>query len=43
MIQELNLPANLPIIVIVNGRRAGLDHILKDQDDVNIFRPTGGG
>jgi sulfur carrier protein ThiS len=43
MLGGLCLPKELPIIVIVNGRRAEADYILKDGDEVNVLRPSGGG
>ena len=43
MLSRLSLPKELPVIVIVNGRRAEADYILKDGDEVNVLRPSGGG
>ncbi len=43
MLSRLSLPKELPIIVIVNGRRVEADWVLKDGDEVNLLRPSGGG
>jgi sulfur carrier protein ThiS len=43
MMSGLGLPKELPMVVIVNGRRVETDHTLKDGDEVNVLRPSGGG
>ena len=43
MMRELGVPEQIPIVVIVNGRRVERDYVFKDGDAVNVFRPTGGG
>jgi sulfur carrier protein ThiS len=43
VVTELNIPAEIYFIVVVNGMRVSPDYILKDGDQVNLFRPTGGG
>ena len=43
VVTELNIPAEIYFIVVVNGMRVNPDYILKDGDQVNLFRPTGGG
>ena len=43
MLAVLKLPQEMSIIAIVNGMQVGREHILKDQDEVNVFRPSGGG
>jgi sulfur carrier protein ThiS len=42
MLNLLKLPEDIAIIAIVNGMQVGKDHILKDRDEVNVFRPSGG-
>jgi sulfur carrier protein ThiS len=43
MLSRLSLPKELPVIVIVNGRRVEAECVLKDGDEVNVLRPSGGG
>jgi sulfur carrier protein ThiS len=43
MLAALKLPGEMSIIAIVNGMQVGKDHVLKDRDEVNVFRPSGGG
>ncbi len=43
MMGSLGLPKELPIIVVVNGRRVEADWVLTDGDEVNVLRPSGGG
>jgi sulfur carrier protein ThiS len=43
MLSSLSLPKELPVIVIVNGRRVEAECVLKDGDEVNVLRPSGGG
>jgi sulfur carrier protein ThiS len=43
MLAALKLPEEMSIIAIVNGMQVEKDHILKDRDEVNVFRPSGGG
>ncbi len=43
MLGRLSLPKELPVIVIVNGRRVEAECVLKDGDEVNVLRPSGGG
>ena len=43
MFALLRLPEEMSIIAIVNGMQVDKDHILKDHDEVNVFRPSGGG
>jgi len=43
MLSSLSLPKELPVIVIVNGRRVEAGCVLKDGDEVNLLRPSGGG
>jgi sulfur carrier protein ThiS len=42
MITFLKLPEDTPIFAIVNGMQVEKDHILKDRDEVSMFRPLGG-
>lgn len=43
LLGALNLPEEIPVIVIVNGARVEGHHVLNDGDQVNLFRPSGGG
>ncbi len=43
MLGRLSLPKELPVIVIVNNRRVEAECVLKDGDEVNVLRPSGGG
>ena len=43
MLTQLKLPDEMSIITIVNGLQVDRGHILKDRDEVNVFRPAGGG
>ena len=43
MLTVLKIPEDMATIAIVNGIQVGRDHVLKDQDEVNLFRLSGGG
>jgi len=43
LINHLNIPRNLPLIIMVNGKRQLESYSLKDGDRVGIFPPVGGG
>ena len=43
VVEELNIPGEIFFIVVVNGMRVSPDYVLKDGDELNMFRPTGGG
>jgi sulfur carrier protein ThiS len=43
MLTALKLPEEMSIIAIINGRQADRNHVLRDRDEVNVFRPSGGG
>ncbi|MGA3173350.1 MAG: MoaD/ThiS family protein [Syntrophorhabdales bacterium] len=43
LLRSLDIPGEVPVIVIVNGRRVEGFHVLSDGDEVNLFRPIGGG
>lgn len=36
---ELNIPEKVIVLVIVNGRRVSGDYVLRDGNEVNLFRP----
>ncbi len=40
---SLKLPEEISTITIVNGMQVDKEHVLKDGDEVNVFRPSGGG
>ncbi|MGH8058860.1 MAG: MoaD/ThiS family protein [Candidatus Entotheonellia bacterium] len=43
MIKTLNLPGDIPKIVLINGRQTEEDIALHDGDTVSIFPPLAGG
>ena len=43
LLSGLDVPAKESMVILVNGRDAGLDHILKDNDVVAIFPAMAGG
>lgn len=43
MLRALKLPQEMSVIAIINGRQADRSHVLKNRDEVNVFRPSGGG
>jgi len=43
LVRQLNIPKDLPLIILVNGRRQREDTLLNDGDRVGIFPPVGGG
>lgn len=43
LLSELNIPEKVIVLVIVNDRRASGDYVLRDGDEVNLFRPMAGG
>lgn len=43
LLDELSLPGDMNIFVIVNGRSADGSYMLKDGDEVSLFSPAAGG
>ena len=43
IIEELNLPKDVPKIIIVNGLHAVPDDVLQDGDVMSVFPPIAGG
>ena len=43
LINDLNVPHDDVKLVFVNGRKEGLDYLVKDGDRVGLFPPVGGG
>lgn len=43
LVERLALPAELPRLLLVNGREVTLDHSLDAGDVVSIFPPLAGG
>ncbi|WP_366924434.1 MoaD/ThiS family protein [Metallumcola ferriviriculae] len=43
LIEKLDITRDLPLIIMVNGRRQFEETTLKDGDRVGIFPPVGGG
>ncbi len=43
LVKHLEIPENLPLVVMINGRREPESAPLKDGDRVGIFPPVGGG
>ncbi len=43
LINHLDIPRDLPLIIMVNGKRQLESYSLKDGDRIGIFPPVGGG
>ncbi len=43
LVKMLNIPEELPLIIMINGRRETEDTKLKKNDRIGIFPPVGGG
>lgn len=43
IIERLNIAQEEAAIIMINGRGAKLDTVLRDNDIVSIFPPVGGG
>ena len=43
VIRELRIPEKEVTLIFVNGRHAGLDHLLSAGDNLALFPPVGGG
>jgi sulfur carrier protein ThiS len=43
IMDEIKITPDKVAIIMVNGRRTGLDHILKSGDIVSLFPAVGGG
>ena len=43
VMQSLGIPANVPIILMINNRQAGLGDVLDEGDLLTFFPPMGGG
>jgi sulfur carrier protein ThiS len=43
LVKELDLPEDIPKVVIVNDKIVSLDYVLKDGDRVSVFPPIAGG
>jgi sulfur carrier protein ThiS len=43
MLEIIGLPKDVPAVVIINNRSVNSEYVLKDQDSVDVFRPSGGG
>ncbi len=43
ILKDLSISENEAAIVFVNGRHAGPDHVMLDDDTLSIFPPIGGG
>lgn len=43
LLKELSLPESMPVLVMVNGRRADSQYVLRDRDEVVLFSPAEGG
>jgi molybdopterin converting factor small subunit len=39
----LNIPDDIPKIILINGIQKGLDDTLKDEDTLSVFPPIAGG
>lgn len=43
LIARLNIPADFPKIILVNGRNVSMDEKLNDGDVISLFPPLAGG
>lgn len=43
IISQLNLPEEIPKIILINGLQGSADQTLKDGDVLSIFPPVAGG
>lgn len=43
IMKEINLPEEIPKMIIINGGHVKDDYVVKDRDIINIFPPVGGG
>ena len=39
----LNIPGDIPKIILINGIQKGLEDMLKDEDTLSVFPPIAGG
>jgi len=43
LVHVLGIPDEVPKILVINGRKEDLRHLLKEGDRIGIFSPVGGG
>jgi len=43
IIAQLNIPGDIPKIILINGRNGSLSQTIKPGDEVSIFPPVAGG
>ena len=43
IISKLNIPGDIPKIILVNGRNGSLNQTIKPGDELSIFPPVAGG
>ena len=43
IIAQLNIPGDIPKIILINGRNGSLSQTVKPGDEVSIFPPVAGG
>ena len=43
LLEKLNIPAEVYMMVLVNQLKVNLDHPLSPGDEVHVFQPVGGG
>jgi sulfur carrier protein ThiS len=43
LLQDLNLAGKVSVVVVVNDRAVDMNHVLKANDRIGVFRPSGGG
>jgi molybdopterin converting factor small subunit len=43
IISKLNIPGDIPKIILVNGRNGSLTQTVKPGDELSIFPPVAGG
>lgn len=43
MVDGLHIPGNISVLAVINGRQVSENYVLRDGDEITLFRPTGGG
>ena len=43
VLDMLNIPGEIPMIILINGIQKGIEDKLKDEDTLSVFPPIAGG
>ena len=43
LIRGLAIPEKMPVMAMINGKRAEGYYVLKDRDEITLFSPVAGG